>query len=60
MKGGYKMKTKRTPYEDAPSIYSEIMGVIPTQKELEHTWHAYATNWKQYNGYADYLIYCVL
>ena len=54
------MKAKRTPYEDAPAIYLNIMGVIPTQKELEHTWHAYATNWKQYDGYADYLVYCIL
>lgn len=54
------MRKKRTPYEEAAGIYTKTIGATPTQKDIEHTWHAYATNWKQYDGYAEYLVYCVM
>jgi len=48
---------KKTSFEDAIRIYTEITGNVPEYKEIENLYHRYANCWKPYTGFADYLIY---
>ena len=46
---------KRTTFERSVSIYNEIVGNPPSFSEITDLWHRYANNWKQYDGFADFL-----
>lgn len=51
------MKKTRTTYEQATKEYTEYYNETPTVQKMEGLYHAYATNWKHYNGFTDWLIY---
>lgn len=49
------MTKKRTTFEEAIVIYKEVNGTEPTLNQIINLWHEYGKNWKQYNGFEDYL-----
>jgi hypothetical protein len=51
------MNKKRTTYDTAVEIYNNRYGKEPTQKEIENLWHKYANEWKNYDGFIDWLEY---
>ena len=46
---------RRTTFEKSISIYNEKFGTPPRFSEIVGLWHRYANNWKQYDGFADFL-----
>ena len=54
---GNKMKKQRTSYEQAVIDYKNLTGEYPTFNQITSAWHGYASEWKHFNGFTDWLIY---
>ena len=51
------MKKQRTSYEQAVIDYKNLTGEYPTFNQITSAWHGYASEWKHFNGFTDWLIY---
>lgn len=50
------MKKTYTTFEQAISVYCEHYGECPTEARITDLYHKYRTEWKHYNGFADWML----